>query len=64
MPVRRSTEGVGHSGSLVQVQTAMGVVRDLEQMVADMVSSLTGVAVRDPDQDELEWHRSWASRPS
>lgn len=59
--LRSSTDGVGRSGSLVQIQTVMGVVRDLERMVADMVSSLTGVALRDPDEHELEWHRSWSS---
>lgn len=62
--LRSNTEGVGHSGSLVQVQTVMAVLRDLEQMIADMVSSLTGVAVRAADEHELAWHRSWSSPSS
>lgn len=57
--LRTSTSGVGFSGSLVQVNTVRGVLRDLERMVEETVGSLTGTEVREPDQFDLDWQTRW-----
>jgi|SRR6478609_5968601 len=58
--LRISSDGVGVSGSLVQVRTSVAVVRDLERMIDETVSTLTGTDIRDPDATELAWHQAWS----
>ena len=57
--LRNSTHGVGESGTLVQMNTSIGVVRDLERMIAETVSALIGTEVREPDELEKAWQESW-----
>jgi hypothetical protein len=58
--LRTSSNGVGHSGSIVQVLTCIGVVRDLERMIEETVSTLTWIEVRaHREEHELAWHRAW-----
>jgi hypothetical protein len=57
--MRASTEGVGQSGTIVQTLTARGVVQDVERMIDEAVSSLTGVDVRRPSAEEDAWHLAW-----
>jgi hypothetical protein len=52
--LRSSDQGVGQSGSLVQTSTAFGVVRDLERLIDETVSTLTGVDLRHPDDAHRE----------
>jgi hypothetical protein len=57
--LRTNTSGVGLSGSLVQVNTVIGVVRDLERMVEQTVGTLTGTDVREPDPFDEDWQARW-----
>ena len=57
--LRTSSQGVGRSGSLAQVWAAIGIVQDLERLITETVSSLTGTEVRDPDEAEEAWLRAW-----
>jgi hypothetical protein len=58
--LRISSDGVGASGSRVQVRTAAAVVRDVERMIDETVATLTGADIRDPDDNELAWHQAWS----
>jgi len=57
--LRTSHNGVGNSGTLVQVHTVLGVVRDLERLIEETVSALTGTEVREPDELEKSWLEAW-----
>lgn len=54
-----NSQGVGWSGSLAQVYTAMGVVRGLERMIEEAVAALTGTEMREPDAEDIAWLSSW-----
>jgi len=57
--LRTSSDGVGNSGSLAQTRTAVAIVQDLERMIDETVSTLTGTDLREPDEGEAAWHRAW-----
>jgi hypothetical protein len=58
--MRSSSFGVGNSGTQVQVYTMLGVARDLERMIDETVSTLTGTAMRRPDEAEEAWREAWS----
>lgn len=51
---RRSTAGVGYSGTIAALLTASDVVRDVERMLVDLVSALTM-----SDDDERFSYQKW-----
>ena len=62
--LRSSDQGVGQSGSLVQTNTSIAVVRELERLIEETVSTLTGVDLCYSDHEEGEWHRIWNAEVS
>jgi hypothetical protein len=58
--LRTSSFGVERSGTIVQVLTVLGVIRDVERMIEETVSTLTGFELRAKHDDaEVAWHEAW-----